>query len=238
MSIHIDCRNELLARLPAAEFERLAARMRPVTLDFKQILYQTGAAIESVYFPNRATVSALATMDDNSALEVATIGKEGMVGLGALLADNTSANDMVVQIAGDALAMDLDVLEQEAEGDSLLRRLLRLYQAAYRTQISYSVVCNMLHSVQQRCCRCLLMTADRVEGDSLPLTHEFLALMLRVRRASVPEILRPLNEMGMVRSRRGAIVVVDRRGLEQMACACYRKVRESFDRLMRRRGAD
>lgn len=206
--------------------------MRPVDLPFRQILYRTGASIECVYFPNSGTASALTIMEDGSAIEVATIGREGLVGLGALLADKTSANEVIIQIAGDALRMDIGVLEEEAGGNSPLRRLLLLYQTAFLTQISYSVACNGLHTIQQRCCRWLLMTHDRVDSNEVPLTHEFLGIMLGVRRASVTEVLRPLHEQGLLNNSRGSINVLDRSGLEALACECYRKTKSEFDRLL------
>jgi CRP-like cAMP-binding protein len=224
--------NQLLARLPAAENRRLLARMRPVKLEFKQTLYKVKAPIATVYFPNSGTASALTVMDDGSAIEVATIGKEGIVGLAVLLGAKTSPNEVIVQIAGDALAMDADALEQEAAQDNPLRRLLLLYSTALQTQISYSVACNGLHGIQQRCCRWLLMTHDRLDSDSMPLTHEFLGVMLGVRRASVTEVLGPLHENGLVNNSRGAITVLDRDGLEKLACECYRKVKDEFDRLL------
>ncbi len=233
MSVHPQpVRNQLLAHLPPAEHQRLVARMSPVALEFKQILYRTGATIEGVYFPNSGTASALTIMEDGSAIEVATVGNEGMVGLGVLLADKTSPNEVIVQIAGDALWMDADVLEQEAGHDSPLRRLLLLYQTAFLTQVSYSVACNGLHALQQRCCRWLLMTHDRMDGDEVPLTHEFLGIMLGVRRASVTDVLRPLHEQGLLSNSRGTITILDRTGLEALSCECYRKVRGEFDRLL------
>ena len=232
MSSRLPAGNQLLARLPAAERQRLIARMRPVKLEFRQVLYRTGATIDSVYFPNSGTASAITIMENGSAIEVATIGKEGLVGLNALLADRTSPNEVIVQIAGDGMRMDVDVLEEEAGSDTPLRRMLLLYQTAFLTQVSYSVACNGLHSVQQRCCRWLLMTHDRVDTDEVPLTHEFLGIMLGVRRASVTAVLGPLHEQGLVRNGRGTIAIVDRSGLEILACECYRKVKDEFDRLL------
>jgi CRP-like cAMP-binding protein len=232
MSSYAVPKNRLLAQLPAAECQRLVARMRQVDLPFRQVLYRTGAPIQSVYFLNSGTASALTIMENGSAIEVATIGKEGLVGLAALLADKTSANEVIIQIAGDALRMDIDLLEEEAGSDGPLRRQLLLYQTAFLTQVSYSVACNGLHSVQQRCCRWLLMTHDRVGSNEIALTHEFLGIMLGVRRASVTEVLRPLNENGLVSNSRGAIMILDRTGLEGLACECYRKVKSEFDRLL------
>jgi CRP-like cAMP-binding protein len=237
MSIHphsgnSSAKNLVLARLPSADFQRLTAHMRPVSLDFKQILYKHNAPIEYVYFPTRGAASALTIMEDGSAIEVATIGNEGVVGLSVLFAGNTSPNEVIIQIAGDALRMDADVLEHEAEKDSPFRRLLLRYNMAFLKQISQSVACNGLHPIQQRCCRWLLITLDRMESNVVPFTHEFLAIMLGVRRASVSDVLRPLHEQGLVNNSRGAITILDRQGLEALSCECYRKVRDEFDQLL------
>ena len=221
-----------MARLPAAEYQRLVARMRPVKLDFRQVLYRAKASIECVYFPNSGTASAMTIMEDGSAIEVATIGKEGMVGLGVCWRTKHRPTRSSSRSPAMRLRMDVDVLEEEAGRDSPLRRKLLLYQTAFLTQVSYSVACNGLHTIQQRCCRWLLMTHDRVDSDEVPLTHEYLGIMLGVRRASVTEVLRPLNEQGLVNNSRGAITILDRAGLEEMACECYRKVKSEFDRLL------
>jgi CRP-like cAMP-binding protein len=152
--------------------------------------------------------------------------------LDALLADKMSINEVIIQIAGDALRMDVDVLEQEAGRDSPLRRVLLLYHTAFLTQVSQSVACNGLHPIQQRCCRWLLMTHDRMDSDEVPLTHEYLGIMLGVRRASVTEVLGPLHDKGLVNNGRGAITILDRAGLEKLSCECYRKVKDEFDRLL------
>ena len=177
-------------------------------------------------------VSALTIMEDGSAIEVATIGNEGMVGLSVLFSDKIATNEVIVQIAGEALRMDADVLEQEAGKDGPLRRLLLRYNMAHLTQISQSVACNGLHPIQQRCCRWLLVTLDRMESNVVPLTHEFFGIMLGVRRASVSEVLRPLHQQGLVNNSRGAITVLDRNGLEQLSCECYRRVKDEFDRVL------
>ena len=167
MSIHGQLGNQLLAHLPPAELRRLIPKMRPVSLDFKQVLYGAKAPIDRVYFPNRGTASALTIMEDGSAIEVATIGREGVVGLGILVGGKTSANEVVMQIAGDGLCMDSKVLVEETKSDTPLRQLLLRYHAAFLHQVSYSVACNGLHPIQQRCCRWLLMTRDRVDSDEI-----------------------------------------------------------------------
>jgi len=225
-------RNQLLARLPKADQDRFFPLLQPVQLEFKQVLYQVRSPIDSVYFPTRGTASALTILADGSAIEVATIGNEGMVGLMAILGAETSSNEVIVQIAGDALRLRREVLEKEAGPSSPLRQLLLLYHNAFLTQVSYCVACNGLHTVQQRCCRWLLMTRDRVESDEVPLTHEFLAIMLGVRRPSVTEVLHPLQEQGLIRNTRGTITIVDRKGLEALSCECYRCVRDEYTRLL------
>jgi CRP-like cAMP-binding protein len=128
--------------------------------------------------------------------------------------------------------MDASILKREAGKDGPLRRLLRRYNKAFLTQVSQSVACNGLHPIQQRCCRWLLITLDRMDSDVVPLTHEFLGIMLGVRRSSVTEVLGPLSEKGLINNSRGTITILDRAGLEKLSCECYRKVKNEFDRLL------
>ncbi len=223
--------NRLLALLPAREYQRLLSHLQPVTLKLRQVLHEPRVPIEYVYFPTRGVLSAVTVMEDGSTIEVATVGREGMVGLLAFLGAEISPNQVVVQVAGDGLRMKADVLKEEASADSPLLRLLLLYHTAFLIQISQVVACNGLHKVQQRCCRWLLMTQDRVQSDELRLTHEYLATMLGVRRASVTDVLRPLQKQGMVRSSRGKIIILDRAGLMASSCECYRRVEAEFARL-------
>jgi CRP-like cAMP-binding protein len=224
--------NQLLARLPPAEYQRLQALMQPVTLELKQIIYQVNGLIEYVYFLTRGTASALTVMEDGTAIEVATIGREGVVGVGAMFAGKTSRNKVEIQIAGEALRIGITALEDEVRLNGQLRSLLAAYQTALFAQVSQSVACNGLHSVQQRCCRWLLMTRDRVDSDEIPLTHDYLAIMLGVRRASVTDVLGLLSDQGVLSTSRGAITILNRNGLERFACECFRKVKEEFDRLL------
>jgi CRP-like cAMP-binding protein len=224
--------NQLLARLPAGEYSRLLPGMQLVALSPKQILYEARARIEQAYFPIRGVVCALIFMENGSAIEVASIGSEGMVGLPAFLRTETALTHVIVQVPGDALRIRADVLLAEASREGPFRRLLIAYQSAFLCQVSHGVACNGLHSVQQRCCRWMLMTQDRVQSETLPLTHELVAMMLGVRRASISEVLRPLQEWGLIRSQRGQITVLDRGGLEDICCECYRTLDEEFDRLL------
>ncbi len=224
-------KNQLLAHLPPSESQRLAPDLKAVHLPVKQILYRAYAPIDFAYFPINGVVSAMTIMDDGSAIEVATIGNEGIAGLSAFIGGETSPHEVMVQVAGDAMRIEAEVLKKEAGSDGPLRKLLSLYNIALQTQIGYSVACNGLHTIEKRCCRWLLMTQDRIESDVLPLTHEFLSIMLGVRRASVTEVLQPLQERGLIHNGRGKVRVVNRKGLEAVCCECYRRTREEFARL-------
>ncbi len=224
--------NLLLARLPLPEQQRLLERMRPVSLELRKRLYTARSRIDSAYFLDRGIASAMTVMDDGSAIEVATIGHEGVVGLEVLFAGGISSTETIMQIAGDGFSMEAEVFVHEAREGTALRRLIVNYNAALQTQIAYTVACNALHNLLQRCCRWILITHDRLDSDDVPLTHEFLAVMLGVRRASVTEALKPLQEQGLVRTGRGTITIVDRAGLQKLACECYGKVKAEFDRLL------
>ena len=224
--------NRLLSRLPRDDHSRLLPRLQLVSLKFKQILYEARAPIDYAYFPVSCIACALILMENGNAIEVATTGSEGVLGLPAFLQAETSNHYVIVQIAGDALRMRADALREEARRDGRFRDLLLAYQNAFLCQIAHGVACNGLHTVQRRCCRWLLMTQDRVQNGAFPLTHELLGMMLGVRRASISEVLGPLQERGLIRSQRGRIAILDRDGLEATSCECYRSVNEDFTRLL------
>ncbi len=223
--------NRLLALLPPADYQRLTPWLQGVSFPPKQVLYKARSPIDYVYFPSSGIVSAMTVMGDGAAIEVATIGNEGMAGLTAFIGGETSPNEVMVQVPGDGIRMPADVLRQEADKKGPLHRLLVLYNTAFATQVSYSVACNGLHKVEKRCCRWLLMCLDRVGSDVLPLTHEFLAIMLGVRRSSLTEVLHPLQERGLIHNGRGKIKVLHRDGLEATSCECYTSVKDEFARL-------
>lgn len=223
--------NRLLARLPPAEYQRLLLRLQPVALELKHVLYEARAPIDYAYFPSRGVVSAMTVMEDGRAIEVATIGDEGMVGLPLLVGAETTGNRMMVQVSGEALRLSAEALKEEASRHSPLGRLLALYHTAFSMQVSQAVACNGLHTLHQRCCRWLLMTQDRAHSDVFPMTHEFLAEMLGVRRSSVSEVLEPLQKEGLIRYSRGKFTVLDRDGLKAGSCECYRRINEEFERL-------
>ena len=224
--------NQLLARLPKSDFQRLQPSLQVVPLDVKVIFNKPQSPMTHVYFPIRGVISSVTLMEDGSSIEVATIGNEGMVGVSAFLGEEESQNRMIVQVPGEAFRMRAKDLRSETAGDNPLRRLLIRYNTAFMKQISQAVACNGLHTVHQRCCRWILMTHDRAMSEEFLLTHEFLSHMLGVRRVSVTEVLKPLQDTGLIRNHRGRITVLNRGGLESEACECYRSVREVFRRLL------
>jgi CRP-like cAMP-binding protein len=225
-------RNRLLARLTSVQYPRLFERLHPVPLEFKTVLYQANGPIDYVYFPTRGMLSAIAIMENGDAIEVGTIGNEGVTGLAVLFGEQKSLTQVLVQIKGEALRIKTAALQVEARRAGPLGGLLQLHHRAFQMQLMQSSACNGLHRVQQRCCRYLLMTHDRSGGDVLPLSHGLLAVALGVRRASVSEVLMPLQERGLIRSHRGEVTVQDRPGLEAACCECYRMVVEAYRRLL------
>lgn len=223
--------NRFLAALPEAVRLELGPNLEPVKLAYRSVLFEMRGRIEDIYFPTGAVTSSLMLMGNGDAIEVATVGNEGVVGHTAIVGGGRSPNKVIVQIGGDGLRIGLDVFKELAVAGGALRDLLEAYDDAFRVQVSQSVGCNGLHRLEQRCCRWLLMTRDRVASDDIKLSHEFLGVMLGARRASVTSALRPLQDAGLVRSEHGRVIILDRAGLEQRACECYRIVKDEYDRL-------
>jgi CRP-like cAMP-binding protein len=222
----------LLNRLPAGELQRLRARLRPVTFQIRDLLFEPNKQIDHVYFPEEGVASILTVLADGSLIEAATVGYEGMVGLPVFLGAERSTSKSFWQVPGRALVMKADDLREEIQKRSQLVDRLNLYTQAFFTQLAQSVSCNRVHNVEQRCARWLLMTHDRVTGDSFTLTHEFLAQMLGVRRAGVTEVAGRLQDAGLINYSRGRISIRNRKGLEKLSCECYRIVRDEVQRLL------
>ena len=226
-------RNRLLSALAPEDFAAIEPQLEPVTHENGEVPAAAGEPWRHVYFPETAIASVISRMEGGGAVEVRTIGNEGMVGVPVLLDASAEAVETVTQIPGTALRLPAEALARAADARPRLRRLLHRYTHAYLTQVSQSAACNRLHSIEQRCARWLLMTHDRVDRvDRFPLTQEFLAIMLGVRRAGVTVAAGALQDSGLIRYRRGSIQVLDRAGLEAAACPCYGIVRREFDRLL------
>lgn len=223
--------NRILESLPADVRQRLREQMTPVRLALKQVLYEQNAPISHIYFPLNGVVSLLTVMKDGSAIEVATVGNEGMVGLPVFLGAGSMPGRAISQIPGDALRMTADVFRTEVNAVAL-QQILQRYTQGLLNQIAQSAACNRLHPMIERCARWLLMTHDRVGRDQFPLTHEFLSQMLGVRRATVTVAVGALQQAGLIRSQRGQMTILDREGLESASCECYRIIRDEYDRLL------
>ena len=223
--------NHLLDLLPPGNPKPVSGLVQPVTFKLRQVLYSVRGPIDYVYFPSSGIISAMTVMEDGRAIEVATIGKEGMAGLTTLVGGETSPYEVMVQVPGEGWRMRTTVFQEEVRKVDGWRKIFVLYHTAFAMQVSYAVACNGLHTIEQRCCRWLLMTHDRVGSESLPLTHEFLAIMLGVRRASVTDVLHPLQKRGLIRNGRGRIEIIDRAGMEAHACECYQAINAEFTRV-------
>lgn len=229
---YIPSANRLLAGIPPADYRRLLHNLEAVALPFRQVLYPAGGPIDHVYFPSRGVMSIVAVMANRRTIEVGLCGREGAVGAGAILGDPMSPYKVLVQVEGEGVRIGVNAFRHAAGPGRPLHRLLARYHAAFLAQTAQSVACNGLHPVVQRCCKWLLMTQDRMGANEFGLTHEFLGKMLGVRRASVTDVLRPLQADGLVGHRRGRVTVLDRPGLEATTCECYQFVRAQFDRLL------
>ena len=226
--------NRLLDSLSPAKQADLAPHLEKVRLELKDLLFEAGKRIDSVYFPITAVASLLNLVEDTSGVEIATIGNEGLVGLSVSWGiDTFNPREFVqCQVPGDALVMDAETFASKVAAGGELTWLVHRYTQAFVTQIGQQVACNGLHSIQERCARWMLLTHDRVGSDEFPLTQEFLAQMLGVRRPSVTVVAGILQQAGFIRFHRGRITITDRRGLENSSCDCYRVLREVFDRLV------
>jgi CRP-like cAMP-binding protein len=225
--------NHLLAALPRDLQTELKSRMSVVSLDSRKKLYEPNEPIKYVYFPISGVMSLLAVMDDGSAVEVGTIGNEGMVGIPVFLGTMESPGRAVQQVPGSAWRMPVEAFVAEIQGGGPLPELLRRYTQAVFVQVSQSTACNRLHPAEERLARWLLQTHDRVEADEFSLTHEFLGQMLGVRRATVTVVAGALQKAGIIEYKRGIVTILDRERLEEASCECYRIIRDEYDRLMK-----
>ncbi len=233
-------RNALLRALPADEYARLLPHLEPVELGHAQVLWRAEAPIHAVYFPRTAVASLLTPLADEKPVEAATVGREGVVGTAVALGARTTTVEAIAQIPGAAARLDAGRLAAwlRAPGalDGALFPLLLRYAQALQEQTAQSVACNRRHGIDERCARWLLMTHDRVGADrgvaTFPLTQEFLAFMLGVRRASVTVAAGMLQQAGLIKYSRGRIAVRDRAGLEAASCECYGVVKRKYAQLL------
>lgn len=224
--------NRLLAGLPRPDQQRLMSALVPVDLAYKEVLCEAGEPLRYVFFPTNGVVSVLANLPDDPGIEAGTIGPEGMIGVRIFWGVRSLPFRMMVQVAGSALRMDALRFQAETDRPGAVHDIVGRFNAALFVQLAQSAACNGLHSVRQRCARWLLMTHDRIRTEEFPLTQEFFAQMLGVRRASIVEAARQLQRAGLIQYHRGVVTIRNRERLESAACPCYHFVRDAYDRLL------
>ncbi|MFT8246584.1 Crp/Fnr family transcriptional regulator [Roseomonas sp. BN140053] len=229
---HPTPKNRLLAALPADSLAQLWPQFTSVDLTFRQVLHLPEKPITTVYFPETAWVSMIATLEDGDGAEVGVVGHEGVVGLPVILGSDHDDLEAMVQCPGTALSIDTPAMQQAMDADPVLRNLLLRYALVHHGQVARTAACNGRHYTEQRLARWLLMAHDRSQGDDFPMTHELLALMLGLRRAGVTVAAGTLQKAGLIRYERGRITITDRPGLENVTCECYGVVRRAQDKFL------
>jgi CRP-like cAMP-binding protein len=230
-ALDLTTRNRILAALLPEDYERIAGQLEPVEMPHGKLFYQTAQPIKYVYFPENMMTSLVSQMADGGQIEVGIIGFEGMVGLPVVLGIKRSPHETMAQIAGPVLRLEAGALIDEFNRGGPLQRLLLRYTHTLMIQMGQSAACNRMHTIEERLARWLLMCHDRVMGDDLTLTQEFISMMLGVRRAGVTSAAVALQAEGFIKYQRGHITLIDRPGLEEFACECYAIIKADFDGL-------
>ena len=224
--------NHLFAVLPVEARERVFQHLERVALQLGDVLYESGAELQHVYFPTDSIISLLYVLNDGASAEIAVVGNEGMVGVALFMGGETTPNRAVVQAAGTAYRLRGRVLKEEFNRSGAFQHLLLRYTQALLTQMAQTAVCNRHHSVDQQLCRWLLLSLDRLPGNELRMTQELIGNMLGVRREGVTEAAGKLQAAGAINYSRGHITVLDRARLESRCCECYAVVKREFNRLL------
>ena len=222
--------NRILEALPAEDRDRLIRGMVLVALPIKTVLFEPGEPIRAVHFPIDGVISLVTPLDDGAIVEVATVGNEGMVGV-PLFSGGSLAVRAISQVSGSSLRMDAAAFLAEVDRPGAFSDLVHQYLSALFGQISQAAACNRLHTNEERLSRWLLMSHDRVGVDDFAITHEFLGQMLGSRRATVTLSAGILQAAGLIRYHRGHVSILDREGLESVACECYGSIRRELDRV-------
>ena len=224
--------NRVLSLLSPRDYKRLRPHLHRIPLHYRQSLYRANKPIGNVYFIETGVGSLVNTMANGQAAEVGTIGNEGLVGLPLLFGDDRAPTSVYVQVPGVGLRMKAKLFTKELARSASMRIVMLRYAHAFFNQVAQSAACNQFHSIEQRCCRWMLMTHDRMQSDDFLLTQEFLAMMLGVQRTGVTAAAGGLQRAGLIRYKRGNVTIIDRRGLIRRSCECYGVSKREFDRLL------
>jgi CRP-like cAMP-binding protein len=225
-------RNGLLAALPPEDLARLRPGLEPIELPFGRTLYPADGIVEAVLFIETGMVCLLATLEDGEQVEVGVAGRDGLIGLPLVFGDDRSLVEARVQLEGAALRMDAAALRDAMEASAALREVLLRYALAFQAQVTLTAACNARHPIEQRLARWLLIAQDGAGADEFPMTHEFISMMLGVRRPGVSLAAGVLQKAGLIRYVRGRMAITDRPGLEAASCECYHVARREFSRLL------
>ena len=217
--------NKVLLGLPPKEAEMLIPKLEFVRLKVHHVLHEPGDTLKSAYFPNSGLVSILSVFPDGKCVEVGLVGREGFIGLPLVAGFRTANTRAIIQIEASAFRIDADALAGILQQSRALDRRLQQFSQVLAMEVTQVAACNRLHEVNERLARWLLMSADRVESNCVPLTQEFLANMLGTRRSSVTVAAGMLEKAGLIANSRGRVDIIDRKRLEEAACDCYQMMR-------------
>ena len=223
--------NRLLLSLPQDVLAEITPDLEPTALQTGETIYAFNSIISRVYFVDRGLISLVKTMEDGRVTEIGVVGIEGMAGINCIFNSDNAAFDTVVQIPGSAHRMPINRLRYHSERLEPLRCLLMRYASIAFSGLGQTAACNRLHSIEERCCRWLLIAHDSAGSNTFLLTQEFLAMMLGVQRTGVSMTAGKLQKAGLIRYNRGRLTITDRHGLELAACECYRTMRSQLDGL-------
>jgi CRP-like cAMP-binding protein len=224
--------NRLLDAMPPEALQHFRPHLEAVSIQGNQTIQEPGEASEHVFFPTRGMISLVAMMSDGESVEIGMIGKEGMFSVSAILGDDTPSQRAMVQLPGNALRMKTEMLLQEAKANPTLQALLLRYAQMTLSTAAQTAACNRLHLLEQRCARWLLSAHDRAGSDTFGMTHEFLSMMLGVRRPGVTVAAQSLQSSGLITYNHGTMTILDRNGLEAASCECYRFLQDEYARLL------
>ncbi|MEO8608001.1 MAG: Crp/Fnr family transcriptional regulator [Chloroflexota bacterium] len=220
--------NHLLASLPDADYSRMLPDLEAIHLDIKDHLYEHDQPIQFVYFPLSGMASILTVLGSNHYIEAGIVGCEGVVGLPVFLGAETTPTTAFYQIPGIAVRMPSAKFQAEIQRRGVLESLLKRFAHAHLTMLTQNIACNSQHSIEQRCARWLLLSHDRMDKDEFMLTQEFLSQMLGVRRAGVSSVMHSLQKAGLIHYTRGIITILNRAGLQKLACQCYGIIAKAY----------